>query len=126
MEQEFGQFYQFRSYVRAKKLEIMNTPMLSMDATTKVQELKEQVENCRVWQELITGWREGLAWDEVDGQEVVTRLEREEQVVAEADFPLEAGVAELLTCPHCRVPFTKGWNQFRHRLVSCQVSKLPG
>ena len=105
MEQEFGQFYQFRSYVRTKKLEIMNTPMLSRDATAKVQELKEQVENCRMWQELITGWREGLDWDEVDGQKVVTRLEREEQVVAEADFPLEAGVAELLTCPHCRTPF---------------------
>ena len=114
LEQEFGQFYQFRSYVRAKKMEIMNTPMLSMDVTTKVQEQKEQVENCRVGQELITGWREGLAWDKVDSQEVVTRLGREEQVVAEADFPLEADVAELIRLHQGLEP------------VPPQVSKLSG
>ena len=66
--------------------------MVEKDSASRVGALKEEVERCRLWQEFITGWREGLVWDEVDGQEVVTRLEQEEQVVAEGWFPLEDGV----------------------------------
>ena len=103
LEQEYGMFYQFRSEVRKKKLEILNTPMAEKDAASRVASLKEEVENCLQWQQFITGWREGLAWDEVDGQEVVTRLEKEEQVVAEGWFPLEATVTDLLSCQYCHI-----------------------
>ena len=115
LEMEVSQFYQFRSCTRKKKLEILNTPMSEKDGASRVATLKEEVQRCKLWEQFIMGWREGLDWAEVDGQEVVARLEREEQVVAEGWFPLEAGVTELLTCPHCRTPFSKGWNKFRHR-----------
>ena len=77
--------------------------------------MKQQVEQCREWEGLVRGWREGLDWSAWGEENVEARLEQEAGLAEEGQHPLEGGVEELLTCSYCRTSFSNGWNKSRHR-----------
>ena len=83
----------------------------------QVDKIKIDIEDMKQWQSFIEGWREGLEWEEGRSrlQNEVTALE---EVVEQAGLTLTSGLSSLLTCPHCRLTFTRGWGLTNHRLVS--------
>ena len=77
--------------------------------------MKQQVEQCREWEGLVRGWREGLDWSSWGEESVEERLESEASLAGEGQYPLEEGVQELLTCSYCRTTLSNGWSRARHR-----------
>ena len=78
--------------------------------------MEQEVEKCKE-QEAAARWRRDLLEWEGDGQGK-KELERGEEVQEQSQFPLEGGLADVLTCSYCRHTFTKGWNKFKHRYSS--------
>ena len=104
--------YDWRSAVRREKLVLAKKVRVTSE---EYETMKKKVEQCREWEQLIGGWREGLDWSSWGEEKVEERLETEAGLAGEGHHPLEGGVEELLTCSHCRTTLSNGWSKARHR-----------
>ena len=130
LEEELGSVLSWRSRLRKNKLWLQAKKKVTQE---EYDSLKDQVEQCREWEELVHGLREGTSWEEVVSGEGV-RLARAVAAAEEGSFPLEGGLSGALTCQNCRITFTNAWNLSRHRYhrtlqsikLYCNVVHFPG
>ena len=88
-----------------------------------MDKIKTDIEDMKQWQSFIEGWREGLEWEEGRSKLQIEVMALEE-VLEQAGLTLDSGLSSLLTCPHCRHTFTRGWGLTNHRLVSFKSRML--
>ena len=113
LEEELGSVLRWRSRLRKEKLWLQAKRQVTEE---EYENLKNQVEQCREWEELVHGLREGASWEEV-APEAPGRMARAASAAEEGSFLLEGGLSGALTCQHCRVTFCNTWNLSRHRCV---------
>ena len=114
LEEELGSVLSWRSRLRKNKLWLQAKKKVTQE---EYDSLKDQVEQCREWEELVLGLREGTSWEEVVSGEP-ERMARAAGAAEEGSFPLEGGLSGALTCQHCRTTFTNSWNLSRHRYLA--------
>ena len=62
LEEELGSVLSWRSRLRKDKLWLQAKKKVTQE---EYDSLKDQVEQCREWEELVLGLREGTSWEEV-------------------------------------------------------------
>ena len=110
LEEEWGRLYLDRSQARRRKMLLQSRPLINV-TSEQYEKVEQELKECQE-QEVAARWRRDmLEWGRQGGSE----LETGEEVLEQGQFPLDGGLADILTCCRCRHTFSKGWNKARHR-----------